>query len=176
MTRGAFSFMLRFVVFSSCFLELSASKASGEARRAPRIFSFSFFALIYLVLAVCWWNAFIESKYNRIGGRCGSIRSVTSNPGGCLVVQVYGGTAEQLKAYRVGVTPPENNWVEVEDAVFFQQVRPLACADRHGTLPLLPQGNGNIPKGRQVSFCVHVEGPFSLPQTDSPRGLLAPAF
>eukprot|EP00903_Cladosiphon_okamuranus_P014647 g13582.t1 len=35
---------------------------------------------------------------------------------------VYGGTAEQLKAYRVGITPPENNWVEVEDAVFFQQV------------------------------------------------------
>eukprot|EP00752_Nemacystus_decipiens_P011862 g10522.t1 len=35
---------------------------------------------------------------------------------------VYGGTAEQLKAYRVGITPPENNWVEVEDAVFFKQV------------------------------------------------------
>ncbi|CAM9180173.1 unnamed protein product [Ectocarpus sp. 4 AP-2014] len=35
---------------------------------------------------------------------------------------VYGGTAEQLKAYRVGVTPPQNNWVEVEDAVYFQQV------------------------------------------------------
>ncbi|CAN0083822.1 unnamed protein product, partial [Ectocarpus sp. 8 AP-2014] len=35
---------------------------------------------------------------------------------------VYGGTAEQLKAYRVGVTPPQNNWVELEDAVYFQQV------------------------------------------------------
>ncbi|CAN0119203.1 unnamed protein product [Scytosiphon promiscuus] len=34
---------------------------------------------------------------------------------------VYGGTAEQLKAYRVGITPPQNNWVEVEDTVFFQQ-------------------------------------------------------
>lgn len=39
-----------------------------------------------------------------------------------ILVQVYGGTAEQLKAYRVNVTPPQNNWVEVDDAVFFQQV------------------------------------------------------
>lgn len=37
--------------------------------------------------------------------------------------KVYGGTAEQLKAYRVGITPPQNNWVEVEQTVFFQQVR-----------------------------------------------------
>lgn len=37
--------------------------------------------------------------------------------------KVYGGTAEQLKAYRVGITPPQNNWVEVEHAVYFQQVR-----------------------------------------------------
>eukprot|EP00904_Undaria_pinnatifida_P012176 jgi/Undpi1/8089/HiC_scaffold_24.g10561.m1 len=37
-------------------------------------------------------------------------------------VTVYGGTAEQLKAYNVMVNPPQNNWVEVEDTVFFRQV------------------------------------------------------
>lgn len=37
-------------------------------------------------------------------------------------VQVYGSTAEQLKAYRVNVAPPMQNWVEVEDALYFQQV------------------------------------------------------
>lgn len=40
----------------------------------------------------------------------------------CLLSKVYGSTAEQLKAYSVGITPPQNNWVEVADTVFFQQV------------------------------------------------------
>lgn len=41
----------------------------------------------------------------------------------CLVLgQVYGGTAEQLKAYKVNVTPPMQNWVEVDKGVLFQQV------------------------------------------------------
>ncbi|CAN0433199.1 unnamed protein product [Ascophyllum nodosum] len=38
---------------------------------------------------------------------------------------VHGSTAEQLKAYRVNVTPPQNIWVEVDDRVFFQQITQL---------------------------------------------------
>ena len=41
-----------------------------------------------------------------------------------MLLKVYGGTAEQLKAYNVMVNPPQNNWVEVEDTVFFRQVCP----------------------------------------------------
>ena len=38
------------------------------------------------------------------------------------IVQVYGGTAEQLKAYSINVTPPKGDWVPLGDDVFFFQV------------------------------------------------------
>lgn len=38
-------------------------------------------------------------------------------------MKVYGSTAEQLKAYSVTFTPPQNKWVEVEDKLYFRQVR-----------------------------------------------------
>lgn len=37
-------------------------------------------------------------------------------------MKVYGGTAEQLKSYRVGNIPPQDRWVEVEPSLFFKQV------------------------------------------------------
>lgn len=38
--------------------------------------------------------------------------------------QVYGGTAEQLKAYQITVAPPRNAWVLVEpkEGIYFMQV------------------------------------------------------
>lgn len=36
---------------------------------------------------------------------------------------VYGGTAEQLKAYSVSVVPPKSDWVPLGDGVLFFQVK-----------------------------------------------------
>lgn len=83
---------------------------------------------------------------------------------------MYGGTAEQLKAYRVGITPPQNNWVEVEDTVFFQQVRPLVCSHRNGT---------NVPAVRVLKkaksggdFFLPIGGDGLRRKANHPRGLL----
>lgn len=42
---------------------------------------------------------------------------------------MYGGTAEQLRAYSVNISPPKRDWVPVGDDVFFCQVTIVANRD-----------------------------------------------
>lgn len=70
-----------------------------------------------------WWKALFETLRSGLTENTSERSFNDERPGCCEIAQVYGGTAEQLKAYRVGITPPENYWVEVADSVFFQQVR-----------------------------------------------------
>lgn len=52
-------------------------------------------------------------------------------------MQVFGGTAEQLKCFNINIAPPENVWVQVDKAndIWFKQVlraeRVASVAKRH---------------------------------------------
>lgn len=38
--------------------------------------------------------------------------------------QVYGGTSEQLRSYKINISPPKDVWVQVdtENGIYFKQV------------------------------------------------------
>lgn len=52
--------------------------------------------------------------------------------------QVYGGTADQLKRYKINITPPKHTWVRVdkENNIYFKQVRGHACHSNETNITL----------------------------------------
>ena len=70
--------------------------------------------------------------------------------------QVFGTTSEQLKCYTVTVTPPENEWVEVEQELFFRQItEDSSDSGRDGE----NGGNKSTDKSKRV---MHFSRPFAL--------------
>lgn len=47
-------------------------------------------------------------------------------------LKVYGGTAEQLKAYQITTAPPKGQWVSLGDGISFKQVNQIWIYDGEG--------------------------------------------